>query len=201
MSRPPINLPPRLLRTVEAARFLGLSPRTLEKHRSYTGPLYRKLGGVIVYPRQRLVPSVSYFSSRFRHRRAIAAVAHFREQSLVHHAGQVATMNANVGQILRPDLTLFQSEGDRALSQGWFGAAGQPNPLGTVAVTLPHLDGGFWRSLAGNIVFVVRGFFGPGEPASQAARQYTLSFSRANIANITTTRLKVFQITKTIAFY
>lgn len=42
--------PPRYLRTPEAARFLGLSGRTLEKHRSYgTGPVYRKLGGRIVY--------------------------------------------------------------------------------------------------------------------------------------------------------
>ena len=41
---PPI--PPRFLRTKEAATFLGLSPRTLEKHRTYgTGPLFRKLGG------------------------------------------------------------------------------------------------------------------------------------------------------------
>lgn len=40
----------RYLRTPEAARFLGLSARTLEKHRTYgTGPLYRKLGGRIVY--------------------------------------------------------------------------------------------------------------------------------------------------------
>ena len=40
----------RYLRTPEAARFLGLSPRTLEKHRTYgTGPTYRKLGGRIVY--------------------------------------------------------------------------------------------------------------------------------------------------------
>ncbi len=40
------NLPPRYLRTPEAARFLGLSGRTLEKHRTYgTGPAYRKLGG------------------------------------------------------------------------------------------------------------------------------------------------------------
>jgi predicted DNA-binding transcriptional regulator AlpA len=40
----------RYLRTQEAARFLGLSPRTLEKHRTYgTGPTYRKLGGRIVY--------------------------------------------------------------------------------------------------------------------------------------------------------
>ncbi|SMH40574.1 helix-turn-helix transcriptional regulator [Mesorhizobium australicum] len=43
-------LPPRYLRTPEAARFLGLSARTLEKHRSYgTGPAYRKLGGRVVY--------------------------------------------------------------------------------------------------------------------------------------------------------
>lgn len=40
------DLPPRLLRTQEAARFLGLSVRTLEKHRTYgTGPTYRKIGG------------------------------------------------------------------------------------------------------------------------------------------------------------
>ncbi len=40
----------RYLRTPDAARLLGLSPRTLEKHRTFgTGPLYRKLGGRIVY--------------------------------------------------------------------------------------------------------------------------------------------------------
>jgi len=44
------NLPPRFLRTSEAARFLSLSGRTLEKHRSYgTGPLYRKVGGRVIY--------------------------------------------------------------------------------------------------------------------------------------------------------
>lgn len=44
------HLPPRFLRTQEAARFLGLSPRTMEKHRTYgTGPTYRKLGGRVVY--------------------------------------------------------------------------------------------------------------------------------------------------------
>ena len=43
-------MPPRFLRTVEAARFLGLSGRTLEKHRCYgTGPTYRKIGGRVVY--------------------------------------------------------------------------------------------------------------------------------------------------------
>ncbi|GLK63752.1 helix-turn-helix domain-containing protein [Paracoccus methylovorus] len=43
-------LPPRFLRTRDAADFLGLSPRTLEKHRTYgTGPLFRKLGGRVVY--------------------------------------------------------------------------------------------------------------------------------------------------------
>ena len=44
------GIPPRYLRTQEAARFLGLSERTLEKHRTYgTGPAYRKLGGRVVY--------------------------------------------------------------------------------------------------------------------------------------------------------
>lgn len=44
------SMPPRYLRTPEAARFLGLSPRTMEKHRLHgTGPLYRKLGGRVVY--------------------------------------------------------------------------------------------------------------------------------------------------------
>lgn len=43
-------LPSRYLCTPEAARFLSLSGRTLEKHRTYgTGPVYRKLGGRIVY--------------------------------------------------------------------------------------------------------------------------------------------------------
>lgn len=43
-------LPPRYLRTKEAAEFLSLSARTLEKHRTYgTGPGYHKLGGRVVY--------------------------------------------------------------------------------------------------------------------------------------------------------
>ena len=50
MSDPNAGLPPRSLRTPEAARFLSLSGRTLEKHRTYgTGPAYRKLGGRVVY--------------------------------------------------------------------------------------------------------------------------------------------------------
>lgn len=44
------SLPPRYLRTPEAARFLSLSHRTLEKHRCYgTGPRYSKVGGRVVY--------------------------------------------------------------------------------------------------------------------------------------------------------
>ena len=40
----------RLLRTPDAALLVGLSARTLEKHRCYgTGPAYRKLGGRVVY--------------------------------------------------------------------------------------------------------------------------------------------------------
>lgn len=50
MSANAAQLPPRYLRTPEAARFLGLSGRTMEKHRTYgTGPAYRKLGGRVVY--------------------------------------------------------------------------------------------------------------------------------------------------------
>jgi len=50
MPDPLAGLPPRYLRTTEAARFLGLSGRTLEKHRTYgTGPTYRKIGGRVVY--------------------------------------------------------------------------------------------------------------------------------------------------------
>ncbi|GGA51617.1 hypothetical protein GCM10011385_01160 [Nitratireductor aestuarii] len=50
MAEKTANLPQRYLRTQEAARFLGLSERTLEKHRTYgTGPIYRKLGGRVVY--------------------------------------------------------------------------------------------------------------------------------------------------------
>lgn len=41
---------PRFVRTEEAAQLLDLSPRTLEKHRcGGTGPVYRKLGGRVVY--------------------------------------------------------------------------------------------------------------------------------------------------------
>lgn len=50
MPDPLAHTPQRYLRTPEAARLLGLSARTLEKHRCYgTGPLYRKLGGRVVY--------------------------------------------------------------------------------------------------------------------------------------------------------
>jgi hypothetical protein len=44
------QVPDRYVVTEEAARFLRLSGRTLEKHRtSGTGPVYRKIGGRVVY--------------------------------------------------------------------------------------------------------------------------------------------------------
>ncbi|MCK1463121.1 helix-turn-helix domain-containing protein [Bradyrhizobium sp. 2] len=50
MPDPNADQPPRYLRTPEAARFLSLSGRTLEKHRTYgTGPEYHKIGGRVVY--------------------------------------------------------------------------------------------------------------------------------------------------------
>ncbi|MBS0412592.1 MAG: DNA-binding protein [Proteobacteria bacterium] len=42
--------PNQYMRTPAAGRHLGLSGRTLEKHRTYgTGPRYRKIGGRVVY--------------------------------------------------------------------------------------------------------------------------------------------------------
>ncbi|RIV83998.1 DNA-binding protein [Aurantiacibacter xanthus] len=50
MSEPAAVTTPRYLKTPDAAVHLGLSARTLEKHRCYgTGPVFRKLGGRIVY--------------------------------------------------------------------------------------------------------------------------------------------------------
>jgi predicted DNA-binding transcriptional regulator AlpA len=50
MPDPNSDSPPRYLRTPEAGRFLGLSGRTLEKHRTFgTGPTYRKIGARVVY--------------------------------------------------------------------------------------------------------------------------------------------------------
>jgi hypothetical protein len=50
MSDASLATSPRYLRTAEAARYLSLSPRTLEKHRTYgTGPAYRKIGGRVIY--------------------------------------------------------------------------------------------------------------------------------------------------------
>jgi predicted DNA-binding transcriptional regulator AlpA len=43
-------LPQRFLVTKDAARFLGVSRRTLEKHRSHgTGPKWSKVGGRVIY--------------------------------------------------------------------------------------------------------------------------------------------------------
>lgn len=50
MNAVPTPVVPRFVRTPDAAVHLGLSARTLEKHRCFgTGPVYRKLGGRIVY--------------------------------------------------------------------------------------------------------------------------------------------------------
>ena len=44
------RFPNRYLRTAEAGEYLGLSGRTLEKHRTFgTGPRYRKIGGRVIY--------------------------------------------------------------------------------------------------------------------------------------------------------
>ncbi|WP_297511037.1 helix-turn-helix domain-containing protein [uncultured Caulobacter sp.] len=50
MTAPTTPNAPRFVRTQQAAAYLGLSHRTLEKHRTFgTGPAYRKLGGRVLY--------------------------------------------------------------------------------------------------------------------------------------------------------
>jgi hypothetical protein len=50
MDAPHARVTPHYLTTPDAAVRLGLSPRTLEKHRCYgTGPVFHKLGGRVVY--------------------------------------------------------------------------------------------------------------------------------------------------------
>jgi predicted DNA-binding transcriptional regulator AlpA len=74
-------LPPRYLRTPEAARFVGLSGRTLEKHRCYgTGPRYSKIGGRVVYRVEDLQAWVqrgsTYSTSEVPEDRVLPAKAH-----------------------------------------------------------------------------------------------------------------------------
>lgn len=50
MNAPIAPVTQRFFRTPDAAKHLGLSARTLEKHRCYgTGPVFRKLGGRVLY--------------------------------------------------------------------------------------------------------------------------------------------------------
>jgi hypothetical protein len=50
MAEPVAAATPHYLKTPDAAIHLGLSARTLEKHRCFgTGPVFRRLGGRIVY--------------------------------------------------------------------------------------------------------------------------------------------------------
>jgi hypothetical protein len=49
---------------------------------------------------------------------------------------------------LRPDCSHLQGERDRAFSERWLRAPRQPDPFGSVAITLTNLDGGFISGLA-----------------------------------------------------
>lgn len=97
--------------------------------------------------------------------RPVAPVADFNEKTFVTHAGEVTPGNSNVSQIFRSDLPPLSREGDRAFPQRGFRAAGQPNSLSAVAITLPHPNGRPWRSgFEGNRQLIVRIFIRPGEP-------------------------------------
>lgn len=61
--------PIRYLPTRDAARYLGLSPRTLEKHRCVgTGPTYHQIGGAVRY----LLTDLDAWAERGRRRPAFA---------------------------------------------------------------------------------------------------------------------------------
>jgi hypothetical protein len=122
-------------------------------------------------PHRRLAPSRGVRIARqtaFGDCRSIVPIAHFDEQAFVTHAGQIAARNANVGQVFRPDYSHLQGERDRAFSERWLRAPSQPDPLGSVPITLTNLDGGSRRSMEGNWQHKVRSFVQPGEPIKSA---------------------------------
>jgi hypothetical protein len=59
------TLPLPYLRTPEAARFIGVSPRTLEKRRiDGTGPQFSKIGGRVLYAVKNLIKYVESGAKR-----------------------------------------------------------------------------------------------------------------------------------------
>ncbi len=76
-------------------------------------------------------------------------------------------MNPDVGQLLCPDLATLAGESDRPITQRWLRATSQPDSFSSIPIPLSNPLGGLWRSVARNIVYVIRGFVGPGEPVLQ----------------------------------
>ena len=105
-------------------------------------------------------------SSRFGNCRSVTPIAHLNEQALVAHAGQMAARNANLGQLFRPDYPIVHGKCDRAFSEGQLRTAGQPNSLGSVAISLANLEGVLWRSFEGNRQHKVRRYVQPGRRRS-----------------------------------
>jgi|GEM_PF-5078100 hypothetical protein len=48
---------------------------------------------------------------------SIESIAHFDEQTLVAHPGQITARNPNIGQVPRSDDPLFKNESDCSLPQ------------------------------------------------------------------------------------
>ena len=82
--------PNRYLRTPEAGRHLGLSGRTLEKHRTYgTGPRYRKIGGRVVYALSDLeawADQGAQTSTTDHDGGRVRAARRYDEEAVAHHA-------------------------------------------------------------------------------------------------------------------
>ncbi|WP_281823170.1 hypothetical protein [Sphingobium sp. BS19] len=68
------------------------------------------------------------------------------EQAFVAHRGEIAARNADVGEILRSNLTSFPSKGNSAFSQGWLRISLRPYTLGAITFAFPNAVRGLsWR--------------------------------------------------------
>src|SRR6266699_6908219 len=97
MATNPTGLPQRYLRTPEAARFVGLSIRTLEKHRIYgTGPRYSKLGGRVVYRLEDLQAWVELGAKASTSDPGVGTVLPAKRHAVIPpaHAGQAVSVRA-----------------------------------------------------------------------------------------------------------
>ena len=134
MPDPNAGLPPRYLRTPEAARFLGLSGRTLEKHRTYgTGPRYSKIGGRVVYAIEDLQAWVSRGEKNSTSDDTGDEVLPAKRHAAISPAYARKARSGAAGP-------LSNSSGSRSRSSTGFASAGSRGQRSRAAVAAPSLS-------------------------------------------------------------